>query len=174
MCGPIASLAATAVGTLVSMAGANYSAQAQANQYRYQQEVANNNAAIADKQAETAAMSGAQKAQLQFMKEMRIKSSQAAGFSANGLDIGAGSPLDVLTDTERIAQLDKANLEYDSANNVWAIKNQANDYRNQAALYGDASNNSLIAGRYSMMGSLLSGVSSYAKDWSVFKKNGQL
>ena len=175
MCGPalpIISLAMTAVSTVVGMQSAQAQAKAQSDTYEYQAKVAENNARIAGKQAESQAVTGAQKAQLQFTKDMRIKASQAAAFSANGMDIGAaGSPLDVLSDTARISQLDKANLEYDAGQNTWAYKNQANDYVNQASLNRVGAQNALIAGRNNSTAVMLTGLSSMAG--SAYKMNSE-
>lgn len=133
--------------------------QAEMDALEYNAMVADNNQKLALKSAESAMISGANKAQLEFQRTWKIRSTQAAAMSANGMDIGAGSPLDVLTDSARVAYLDKALGEYDAANNTWAFKNQANDYSAQSALLrmqrdnaAMARDNALLSAEYSRLG----------------------
>lgn len=125
--------------------------QAEIDAAEYNAIVSDNNRRMAEASAESAAVSGASKAGVEFQRQQRLRATQAAAFSANGMDIGAGSPLDVLSDSARVAWLDKSLGEYDAANNVWSFKNQSNDYSAQAALQRMSRDSSLTARNNSLM-----------------------
>ena len=151
----------------VTAVGAIQQAQAATAQGNYQAQVADNNSKLATQQAQSNANTGAQEAQLVLERARQVKGQQAVAFSANGLDIGAGSPLDVLSGTERMGQLDKANTQFNSAQNTWALQNQANDYTNQASGYRSAAKNNAMT-------SLLTGASQMAGQYSGYQTTGAM
>jgi len=174
MCSPFASMALTGLSTISGMQSASNQASAQQAQYNYQAQVADQNVKLAQQQAESNAVAGAQKAQQVYQRSQQIKAQQSVAYSANGLDISAGSPLDILSDTERLGQLDKANTLYDSANNTWAIQNQEVNYQNQAMYARNSAENAGIAGKNNSMAMLLNGVSSIAGQYNQYQQSGAL
>lgn len=158
MCTPVAAMVLTAAGTVSQM----QSASAQAN---YQAQVADNNAKLATAQAVSNAEAGSQEAQRTLQRAKAFKSQQNASMGTNGIDSASGSPLDVLTNTERMGQLDKANVLYNTAQNTWALQNQANDYTNQASAYR-------TAGKNNRNTALLNGVSKLSSQYSGYEESG--
>lgn len=174
MCTAVLSMGLTALGTYQNYQAANAQADAQAKQYEYQAQVAEQNAALANRQAESNAESGAMKAQQVLQRAKQVKAAQAAAYSANGVDVSSGSALDILSDTEAQGQLDKANMLYDAANNTWSLQSQAVNYQNQAAANRSSANNAREAGKMNSMSALLTGVSSLAGQYNSFSNTGAI
>jgi hypothetical protein len=133
MCDPIsgAFMVMQAAGAYSASAGnkAAYNAQAQ---------VAQNNAQIAEWQAEDAVHRGADAAEAQGYKTSQLKGAQRARLAANGVDLGVGSAQQVLTDTDYFGAIDRNRIVDNAAREAWG-------YRNQAA--NSMSNSSLLRSR---------------------------
>lgn len=174
MCTPQVAIGLTALGTYQNYQAANAQADAQAQAYEAQSKVAEQNAALANRQAESNAEAGAMKAAQILQRARQVKASQAAAYSANGVDISTGSALDVLSDTEAQGKLDQANALYDAATNTWSLQAQATNYQNQANAYKSSANNAREAGKMNAMTSLLTGASALATQYNSFKNTGAL
>jgi hypothetical protein len=164
----------TAFGTYQNYQAANAQADAQAKNYEYQAQVAEQNARLANRQAESNAEAGAMKAAQVLQRARQVKATQAAAYSANGVDISSGSALDILSDTEAQGKLDQAQTLYDAANNTWSLQTQATNYENQASADRASASNARSAGKMNAMSALLTGVSSLASQYSSFKNSGAI
>lgn len=83
-------------------------------------QIAEQNAAIQREQEKTAV-------EAQQRTAARVMGSIVAGYGASGVQSDNGSPMDVLADSARTAELDKLTIQYN-----YELK--ARDYENQAAL----------------------------------------
>lgn len=119
-------------------------------QGNYQAQVAENNANLADQQAKAVTAQGTERDKQIRRNIDNTMGSQKAAFSANGLDIAGGSPLGVLSDTAYLGAIDTQTNQYNVAQDVWALGNQAEQYRSAAGA-------ARAAGRNAAIGSLLTG-----------------
>lgn len=100
MCDPVSiALAATAGGTVLGAVGDVTSSQFAAH-------VAKRNAAEAMGQAELSVQRGIQAAAAKGLQTAHLASSQQLAAAGSGLDVGYGTPLDIVGDTALIGQLD--------------------------------------------------------------------
>lgn len=151
------------VGTAVSAVSSYQQGKAQAAAYNAQAAADDQNAKIAAKQAEQAAASGASEERATRQRGAAVAGAQRAAYSASGLDIGAGSPLDVLGDTMYQTELDALNVRRDSANTVWGYQVQEGNYKNSASANRSAASNAKRAGKLGAVSNLLTGATGMAK-----------
>ena len=133
------------VSTVVSALGAISQANAASDAADYNASVASQNAAIAQQQGQVAA-AAQDKAARQKIGLM------VANYGASGVDVGSGSPLDVLRESASTAKLDNLTTLYN-----YQLKSQG--YSNTAALDSAQSDNATTAGYLSAAGTALGGAS---------------
>jgi hypothetical protein len=132
MCGP-ATLAL--IGAAASVAGVVQSTNAQASQARYQADVARANQKITKWQAEDALTRGVKQENRQRLQMAALKGTQRTVLASHGLDLGEGSPLDILTGTDLIGEQDAATVRANAARDAWGYRTQGMNYQAQAGLY---------------------------------------
>lgn len=159
----------TGLGTAFGVASSIQQGKAQAAAYEQQANAADQNAKISEKQAEISAQNGAQEEQRIRNRAAAIAGQQKAGFSASGLDISQGSPLDVLTDTSTQGNLDALSTRRNAANQTWGYQVEQNNYSNQAKAARAAASNARQAGTMNAIGSLLTGATSLQSQYSKYK-----
>lgn len=127
MCEPttlmVASLALTGASGL-------YSASAAREAGKYEQQVANRNAAIADQQAEQARQIGNMDEERQLRRVRAALGSQRAALAANGLDINSGTALDLQAETAGFGAADALNLRSNALREAWGFNVEATNQRN--------------------------------------------
>lgn len=143
-------------GTITSAAGAFAKANAD-------RQAALNNASTATAAAFNEQRVGDIQAQKLYAQTNQLKGSQRASMAARGLDLGSGSPLDILTGTDVMGAADQATLKTNTQLNVNADMNKAAYYRSQA------SNASPFV---SAGTSLVTGASKVSDKWYDDKKSG--
>lgn len=124
---------------------------------------AQNNVRIANDQAANAVRMGDIQAQKLYQQTSQLKGTQRATLGASGVDLGSGSPLDILTSTDVMAKTDQDTLKTNTQLDVNAAMNKAAYYRSQA------SNASPFV---SAASSLVTGAGAVAGKWYDFKKAG--
>lgn len=144
------------LGSLTSAAGAF----AKANADRM---AAETNVQIAKAQADNAIRMGDSQAQKLYQQTSQLKGTQRATMGASGVDLGSGSPLDILTSTDVMAKTDQNTLKYNTQLDVNAAMSKAAYYRSQA------SNASPFVSAGS---SLVTSAGAVADKWYDFKKAG--
>lgn len=124
------------VGTVMSVVGAISQANSQSNAASYNAKVAAQNAEIARQQGEAAA-------QAQDRAARQRLGQMTAAYGASGVDMGSGSPLDVLQDSARTAALDNLTTRYNYnlratgySNQSTLLENQASNYKTSGILNG--------------------------------------
>ena len=140
---------------------AAYGAQAQINA---------NNAQIARWQAEDALKRGDREASRSRMKTHQLKGTQRARMAANGVDLGVGSALNILNDTDFFGEIDATTIEDNAAREAWAIRNQAQNFASEASLLrsrADSESPWMAAGT-----SLLTSAGRVAANWYTPPKKG--
>lgn len=172
------SLAAGAIGGVVSGVSAYQQGKSQQAMYDYQSQVATNNAKIANNNAALERQEGIEESRLQRMKTIQAVGTQQAAMAANGLDITQGTPLDVIEDTSAMGELDALQVQYNSERKALAYEAQANNFTNQANLDSIAGQNAYSAGLMNGAAAGLNGLGDAARSvssvWYKGGKNGVL
>lgn len=143
-------------GALTSAAGAFTKASAAQATAKYNMQVANadalNQARVGDSQAQKI-----------YQSTSQMKGTQRASFAARGLDLGVGSPLDVLTSTDVMGATDQATLKTNTQQNINADYAKASYYKSQAS-----NSNPFVAA----VPTLVTGAASVNSKWYDDKKAG--
>lgn len=129
----------------MSFAGTLEATRAESNNYKYQAQVADNNAGSIDSQGEAAT-------QAQARAFQRSLGSMTAAYGGTGIDSSMGSPLNVLTDAVRQGTLDRLTTKYN-------YDVAAGSQREQAKLDRLGARNAQTSG---MFNALANGLSSFA------------
>lgn len=163
----LASAVMGGVGTAVQAVGAMQASSAQQSAYEYQAQVSANNAKLAEWQAQAELEKGAQAEMEQRRKTAALKGTQTATMAARGLDLGVGSPLNILTETDYLGEMDALTIRDTAARNAWAARVQGTNDSNNAQLLKmrAEAENPLMAGA----GSLLTGAGAVADRWYKYK-----
>lgn len=131
-------LSATSIAQFAGMGLSAVSAfqgsQANKDAYGMQAAVSKRNAQVADWQAEDATRRGKVAASDQRIKNNQLKGTQRARLAANGVDLGHGSALQILADTDYFGDIDAGRIEDNAAREAWAIRQQAAGFRADASL----------------------------------------
>lgn len=122
------------VGAGAGAYGAYSNSQATKTAYAAQAQVAENNATIAGWQAQDALRRGDRAASASRMRTNQMKGAQRARLAANGVDLGEGSALNILTDTDYFGDVDIDTIKDNAGREAWAIRNQAMGFKNEASL----------------------------------------
>jgi hypothetical protein len=102
--------------------------------YKTQAQVSRNNAQVAEWQAEDALVRGQKSVSRQRIQTAQLKGKQRASLAANGVDLGVGSALNILSDTDYFGEIDAATLTDNSAKEAWALRAQAANYRSDSSM----------------------------------------
>ena len=148
----IAYIALAAASTTIAAVGAVRQGQAAANAAEFNADVAAKNAQAAEAQAQAA--SEAQKRDSQ-----RRMGAAVAAYGASGVSLSEGSPVDVLAESARMAELDNLTLKYN-------YRLKALGYSTEASLARANASNSRTAGYLSGAGTALGGASNIAGNFA--------
>lgn len=167
MCNPLMFMAA---GTGAQAAGAQQAAKAQKTSLLYDAQVSDNNAQLAEWQAQDAVQQGGVQEQAIHMQAAAVKGSQRAAMAANGLDLTEGTPREVLTSTDYLAKVD-ANTAHDNAlRAAWGYRTQGAGYKDAAA-NARASADSISPSHAALL-SLLGNSGQVSSTWYSMNKAG--
>jgi len=162
----IATIASIA-GTGMQAIGAYQTAQSQKASYAYQSRVSENNAKIGEWQAQDAMKRGERAEIDQRRKTAQLKGAQTASLAARGLDIGTGSALNILSDTDYLGEIDALTIRDNSRREAWGIRQGAQNDTNNAGVLRGAGNAISPIGAGAT--SLLTGAGQVAKQWYYLK-----
>lgn len=151
-------------------AGAASQASAQRNALGAQAEIDANNAQIAEWQAQQAEQNGVTAEQNSRLRTAQVFGAQRAQLAANGVDLGQGSALDVLSSTKYLGERDALTIRDNALRTAWGYKTQATNYLNEADLArsGASGISPFMAG----FSTLLGGAGQVASSWYQYKKAG--
>jgi hypothetical protein len=166
----IAGLAASAIGTGVSVYGAVKQGQAAQDQANYQAQVSRNNAQVAGMQSDDALARGQEAENEQRRKTASAIGSQTAGIAGSGFELGDETSLSLLGDTAAFGEMDAQTIKQNASREAWGYRQQGANYTADAGLQvarGDAASSA----SYLKGGSdLLSGASKFASSYSTASK----
>jgi hypothetical protein len=164
----MASLAATAIGAVASGYGMYRSSQAQKQAGEAQSQVAKNNAKISEWNARGALAAGNDAELQNRRKYAQMEGSQRASLASRGLDLGEGSPLAILDDTQLIGEIDSDRIRFNAQQDAWGYRAQGTSYQAQANMSSAAAHNEspwLSGGS-----SLLTSATSVADKWYRYRR----
>jgi hypothetical protein len=122
-----------AVSMGVNALGAYGQAKTNKANLKYQSEVAANNAVIAQDQATLAEVNGQSQVAQHELSSNAFYGGQRANLAASGVDLGQGSPNDVLTSTKLLSKLDANTIQDNALREAWGFKTQRNNYTAESA-----------------------------------------
>ena len=127
-------VAATVAGTAVS-AFSNYQQQRAQNQAaEYNARIMERNAQVANMQADQVIKQGEIEEKQHRLKVKNLIGAQRAAAAGSGFVVDEGSFLDNMQDTAGFGELDALTIKSNAARSAWGIRNQATDYTAQANL----------------------------------------
>lgn len=168
----LASLATGAqiAGAVTSTVGAYNQAKGAKASANYQAAVARNNAQMAEWQAEDAVTRGQTARQKQQLQTNALKGRQRAVMAERGIDLGEGSALNILTDTDFFGKIDANTVEANAAREAFGYKSTANNFLAEAN--AQSARASSIKPGMSAMTSALTGAGAVASSWYSFSSKG--
>lgn len=148
----------TTIAMAAMAVGGGVSAFSAIQQGKTAQQVANNNATMAEYAAQDAQKRGEEDAMAVQRKAAALKSSQRVGLAASGLDLSYGTAADLQDQTDFFAQSDAATARTNASREAWRLR--AGGEQDRAAGAAARSNANLQAA-----GTLLSTAGSVAGKW---------
>lgn len=158
-----ASLWGQGAGAFTAVVGAYATMQAN----RYQSRIADSNARLSELGAQAALLQGQYQEMTSRLATANLKSTQRAGFAANGVDLGEGSSARTLTSTDVLGEVDANTIRANAVRSAFGYRTQALNYSNDAMLRR-AGPGGLQAGATT----LLTGAGQVASSWYTFKREG--
>lgn len=146
-------------GAAASAYGAMQSAHAQASSDKFNQQVANNNAAIATQNATYAANAGEEAAADQQQKNRAKIGGILANQGASGIDVNQDSAVDVRDSAAQLGQLDTETIRANAARKAYGYQVDSVSDTNQSNLDKYAASNAEKAGNINAAGSVLGAAS---------------
>lgn len=129
MCEPTTILLVSSM--VLTAAGGVYKADAEKKAGQYQAEVADQNAKLNDFRAEQAGQIGAIQEEQHRAKVRQLAGTQRANLAANGVDLGSGTALDMVTETYTMGEQDALMVRYNAMNEAWGFRTEAVNDRNR-------------------------------------------
>jgi len=164
----MAALGLQMAGVGMSLMGSYNQAEAQQQTLNYEASVAANNAAIANYQAGLALTIGQQNEEAERERTAATFSDQRAAMAANGVDLGTGSPTEVLASTKLVGERDALTIRDNAARQAWAYRNNAASYLSEKS--ADEATKGAISPTGAALGSLLTGAGAVASSWYRYTK----
>lgn len=164
------SLALMGAGAAANTVGSFYSARGEKSNLRFQAELADQNAKIAELGAQSALQQGQREVQRAKLNTAQLKSAQKVAMAANGIELGEGTATQILTSTDIMGEEDANTIEVNAARNAWGYRTQKMNYENQAAM-GRATASAISPGMNAGT-SLLSNAGAVANQWYTLKQAG--
>lgn len=157
MCNPTAVLVLQGAAAAVSAFGVMQRSRAASQEADFKSRIASNNATIAANNAD-AVLEKAKVDTIEKRRETRQKVGlQRAQLAAAGFEVGTGTSIDILADTEALGEFDILRLEADAERRAQNFRNQAAGFQTEASLGRLASKKAITAGRIESGATLITG-----------------
>ena len=128
-----------ALGTGLQAYGQYRNLIAESHMKKYQSQVAENNAILANMEADLTQTKGQTDVLRHRLAVSRLLSKQTVGFAASGIDVSQGTPVEVIAGTAQIGESDAQTIKFNSMLDVWRLRNQAKGFQAEAGLLRDQS-----------------------------------
>lgn len=153
-----------AVGTFAAASAESSALRAQAS---FEEDQAERNAKLAESQAKEVEAAGEKKAGLHRRKVRQKIGSQRAALAAQGIDVGAGTALDIQADTAFFGELDAQQIRNNAYLQAFGLKEEGRQRRIQGKFDASAKRS---AARSTLLAGGLGAVSYGAQAFSDFSK----
>lgn len=163
-------LGAQGFGAGQSALGAYFNASGQKTTLNAQANLDDTNAKLQEMTAQSALLSGQRQEQASDIKYANIKSAQKTAFAANGIDLNSTTPLNVLTGTDAVKEVDAATIAANAGRAAFGARETGLSYSNKAR--GERAQADSISPFMSATGSIISSAGTVASSWYQLKKNG--
>jgi hypothetical protein len=160
MCEPTTAL--LIASTAISSISAVTAGIGQSQQYRYQAQIADQNARLANDQARDSIDNTNLEAQRRYRALAQTKGAQTAAMAANGVDLNFGSAVDVQKDTAMIGAEDIAQIYKGGNERTRGFDINAFNYKSQAAANRAQASGALMKGIFDGVSTALGGASQVA------------
>lgn len=165
-------IVASAAGAVISYAGTQRQAEANAQANAYQAQVARNNQTLADMYAERSQQQGGVQAENKQLETAQRLSAVRAAIGGNGLDPSSGSGLRLQKDTLAMGDLDARTIRANAARDAYGYHTQGMGFAAQAGLNSAAARNATAGGNLAGVGAIISGAASVSDKWANYKRAG--
>lgn len=155
----VGSIATAGMGAL----GAYNQARAQQGMARYNAAVADNNAQMAEWQAQDALRRGDEEAAAVRRQADQLKGSQRATMAAKGLDLAEGTAAELQDQTDFFGLIDQNTARGNAQREAWAARQQGQNFRSEAAMQRTTASN--ISPGMAVATSLLGSAGSVSDRW---------
>lgn len=164
-------------GATMAAGGAARSAQQQQYElrsralgYDFAAKMAELNARMVDMQARYVVQAGRREAMVVGLRAGQMEGTARATMAARGLDLGVGTPPEILTTSEMMKEIDLLTINSNTSREVAAVRAEAASYRSQAIMDRASATNlrgsaGLIDPRREMVTSLLGSASQLSAMW---------
>lgn len=157
------------VGAVIGAVGSLAQGAAAATEARYQAQVAQMNAKIAEQNAEYQIIKGSREEEAFRIKSSNLIGAQKAAASVSGIDVNQGSPLRTLMASKVLEALDAATIRNNAAREAHDFETQAVNFQAQSKLYGMQASNAMLAGGIGAASSLAGAVGSVSPRWDSWR-----
>jgi hypothetical protein len=168
MCEPTTAL--LIASTAISSIGAVTAGIGQAQQYRYQAQIADQNARLANEQARDSIDNTNIEAQRRYREIAQMKGAQTAAMAANGVDLNFGSPVTIQKDTAMIGAEDIGQIYKGGNERTRGFDINAFNYRSQASANRAQASGAVMKGIFDGLSTALGGASQVAGMKNPFGK----
>ena len=151
------------IAMAITAVAAGASAYGQYQQGQASQKIANNNAIVAEYQAQDAQQRGELEAQAARRQAQALEGAQRATMASRGLDISEGTPADILDQTNFFGQEDARISRMNAAKEAWALRARKAGFQGEATA-------ARSAGNWGATSSLLGGAASVSGQWANYNK----
>jgi hypothetical protein len=148
--------------TVLSAAGKYQEGVSKRNAAYYNAAVAEQNAQYADEQAADSLVRGSEEVSKHYLQVGQMKAEQTAAMAANGIELGYGSPLEVIAGTAMLGEIDAETMRRNAKREAEGRRREASNYRAQATGYRAQGKADFVSGLLGAAGSLMSGASQIA------------
>lgn len=152
MCQPISISAATMAAAASAASGAAKAASSifggvsARNAAQANARMADENAAYANRQAGDAVFRGSDEVAKHYLQQAQLAGRQTAAMAANGIELGFGSPLEVLASTAALGEIDAEALRENARREAEGYRMAALNQRQEAASYRARGQAALVSG----------------------------
>lgn len=160
-------IGSTVLGAVNSAQGAQAEGEAKSDAAAYRAQILRQNEAISQEAAKTELERGAATAQQRGVQTAQMIGNQRATLASHGVDVGAGSAVDLVADTARSGAMDQNTIIQDANRRALQLKMQGQNYEMQAQLALREGADAKEAGNSGMLGSLLGGAGKVASIWGA-------
>lgn len=165
----VASIAMMVAGTALNAVGKVVEGNAQAKNYQYEAQVAQNNATIARQNAEYAVRAGETQAATQGIKNRAALGAMVAQTGANNIDVNTGSPLLAQESQREVGLQDVLQIRSNARLTAYGYQTQATNYQAQSQLEQQEASQAQRAGWFGGLTSLLGGGVSDISEWQKYQ-----